>query len=204
MDDSYASGDDDLHLSKPVELQHDHDDQATILRTRTRTDPVRDIIVAQAAARQQQLIELPLPLSGAAIVPSSFSDLDQNDPPSADPSLNIVLPPAPRTTSVVAPHTPLLSSFQLSRPPSPSAASTNASVFDASGEEMHGTDADYGEGTAADQVPRGKRSRPTPHQLTVLRALHAVTSSPSIEERTRVGREIGMYVPPVFGAILTY
>lgn len=206
MDDSYASGDDSVQqtASRAHPLDHYHDDhQSAILRKRTRTDPVRDIIVAQAAARQhQQSIKLPLPLSGAAIVPSSFSDLEKHDGPSADTEFKITLPPAPRTTSAPTPAcaptppsrapTPLLSSFQLSRAPSPSAASTNASVVDPCGEDMHGAEADYADGAAADPVPRGRRSRPTPRQLVVLRALHSVTSSPSIEERTRVGREIGM------------
>jgi hypothetical protein len=61
-----------------------------------------------------------------------------------------------------------LSSFQVSRAPSPEA------------DEL------------IDEVPRGKRSRPTPHQLTALRALHKITSSPTIEERSALGREIGM------------
>ena len=189
--DAYAS-DDDLVLQdgtrKPT------DDYDSYSRSRLRTDPVRDIIVAQAEARQQQqqqqqqqqhLIELSLPLSGAAIIPSS---LDRHD----NTPLTVTLPPAPRTTSgsgtlsrTITP--PLLSTFQVSRAGSPS-TSTNASMF----EEMHSADAEFSESATADQVPRGKRSRPTPHQLATLRGLHAITSSPTIEERTRVGREIGM------------
>jgi hypothetical protein len=402
MHDAYTSDDDDA-LRERVRKRHAEQEPdgyqspapaTTITTRRPRIDPVRDIIAAQAQARQhqheqqqqQQRIELALPLSGAAIVPSSFSDLDQHRD---SPSLNITLPPAPRTTSVPtsehapspAPtsHTttsasaprasrpprmprftashrivgttglitrfprsstpPILSAFQVSRAPSPGSASepspkpapvppqpaskapdnaadnsaligdglfdyiypgglkedTCSSIVDihsaildkhnaiedirkATGEignttrtkrhwdrgranakraranadvdgassaadEAHSivdeafsnvqephpinivhetrtivdescpiadtrTTVADGSGaildmeiteqrdimSVADLIPRGKRSRPTPHQLAVLRALHAKTSSPSIEERMTVGKEIGMYV----------
>jgi hypothetical protein len=194
---TYVSGDDG---GAPAGGPHREEDQEyRHPRTvpgpaRQRTDPVRDIIVAQAAARQrqqQQLAELALPLSGAAIVPS-YRDADaaaQRRPPPPPPLSPGLLDTMSTPVASRAP-TPLLSSFQVSRATSPSASThTNASVFDAEGEGD--ADGEYG-----GEVPRGKRSRPTARQLAALRALHAATASPTIAERTRVGSEIGMYVPP--------
>ena len=293
MRDADTSDDDDILIRKHHLEDHYQASGPTTLR-RPRIDPVRDIIVAQAEARQQR-IELALPLSGAAIVPS---DNPTHKPTSAPASR---APRAPRgrfsashrimgTTGLITrfPRSntpPILSAFQVSRAPSPGAASNNHSTqpvtnapdlapdystvpdspltdyvypedtssassdvrsadkgrvnnnpvkggpnpdksrVDISEDDpianpqRTASDAGYamdqslsaqrggsGNGvivdmevteqrdimSVADLVPRGKRSRPTPHQLAVLRALHAVTSSPSIEERVRVGREIGM------------
>ncbi|KAF8575734.1 hypothetical protein K439DRAFT_1623379 [Ramaria rubella] len=201
-EDMYYSGDEDGARGQSLERDGDGTDdrQFSPFHARLRIDPVRDIIVAQAEARQQHLVELPLPLSGTAIVPSTLTHSPDADHSYTMPSvgtLNITLPPIPRTTSASAspsiysraPTPPLLSSFQVSRASSPS-----ASTLGIGADEMHGSIAEYGDDAAGDQVPRGKRSRPTPHQLAALRALHAITSSPSIDERTRVGREIGMCV----------
>lgn len=47
---------------------------------------------------------------------------------------------------------------------------------------------------AASVSARTRRSRPEPYQLEALKKLFKKTSTPTIEERTSLALEIGMYV----------
>ncbi|KIJ33194.1 hypothetical protein M422DRAFT_35565 [Sphaerobolus stellatus SS14] len=177
----YSSVDDDHHF------QYVH--QAPPQTQRTRRDPVKDIIDAQAAARQQ-LQELSLPLSGAAIV-SSYPNPTSTAASTPATMYNVPLPPisSSRATSPGSGSTSLLSSFQVSRASSP-AHSHHRIHHSQTSPHAH---AMGDEGLLEHLPPRaGKRSRPTPKQLSALRALHAVTESPTIEERIQLGKEIGM------------
>lgn len=100
-------------------------------------------------------------------------------PPANHPSLG--LPPATTHPSLAAPSR---------RPRSPSISSSLADDLGRQRSTPRRSVTPYGSSVPS----RLRRSRPEPYQLDALKRLFAKTPTPSIEERTTLSQDIGMYV----------